>query len=174
MQIFVAVTGSVIAALIIYLLGLEGSSTPPVILPEYDNTRQLPDEEKFTDSQAVTPVSSTIKITNSLSVDQYGQGQIEETVIIDINGQVESIDLSTENGNTNGSVKFELPADGFFNYEINTSSAWNNLSEPGIVSHLTGNGRGEIQIRDGDIFQVALDAYTLENPKYKVYLKKIE
>ena len=112
-------------------------------------------------------------VIDRLDVDQYGSGQISEVVTIDIAGNKQLIALSALNGKTGGSVRFNLPKEGLYEYEVKVATMFNNHHDYGEQCTHAGYGRDRIFIRDGQVFTLMMDASTLGDARYRTWLEPV-
>ena len=122
-QIFVGVATAVLTAFLIYHLVPSPTPTSKPVEPN-SIVKNVIDPQPVYNPQEKSYI--TASITDGLTINQYGYGQIAESVTIEINGNIQYINLSAMNGKTSGSVRFKLPKDGFYNYEVKATTTFNN------------------------------------------------
>ncbi len=172
-QIFVGVSTAVLTAFLIWKLGIEHKEPSPqpdvVVIREgdrkQDNIQPIYDDLK--------PKYIHARITDRLGIDQYGWGQVAESVSIEIDGNIQYINLSSMNNKISGSVRFKLPKDGFYYYKISVTTTFNNHHYYGQPCTHNGYGEGRIFIEDGKVYEMVMDPNTINNALYKTWLQEV-
>ncbi len=180
-QIFVGVATAVITSFLIWKLGIDKKepSPPPeirVVMPESNQAgggEGITTQPVYTTPEKTRPRYINASVTDGLAIDQFGYGQVSESVTIDINGNVQYINLSAMNGKNSGSARFKLPEAGFYNYEIKATTTFNNHDYYGQPCTHTGYGKGQIYIEEGGVYQLMMDLNTINDPVYKIYLEEL-
>lgn len=87
----------------------------------------------------------------------------------------QSISLSHESGNRDGSVSFKLPKEGYYKYNLTVTTTFNSHIDNWQICTHNGYGRGSIFMGDGKVYKMEYDGRNLSSAtsSYNAWLSEI-